>query len=128
LFKKAHNILDSYLDISNIVHKLEEFEKLKIIILNQEQLAMFQLISNDIISLEEKEERQSEIKQLKNLTKNKEKMVKMILEYKNKLGDSNASVLDKKMFSLLDIDFRNTINKLTEKNIKSRTTTKMSVD
>jgi hypothetical protein len=49
----------------------------------------------------------------------------MILEYKKRLGDSNASVQDKKMLALLDFDLRNAINKVSEKNIKGKATSKV---
>jgi hypothetical protein len=54
LYNKSYKNLLDYLDISKIVHRLEEVEKFKYATLNKEQFAMFQFISKDICSIEEK--------------------------------------------------------------------------
>jgi hypothetical protein len=41
LYNEGKSVLNSLLDIGNIINKLEEFEKLKLIILNYDQLALF---------------------------------------------------------------------------------------
>jgi hypothetical protein len=110
LYNKALKILISYLDISNIVHKFEEFEKLKLILFNEEQLAMFQFIAKDFCSLNELIEQKSEITRLKNLTKDKENLVKLILGYKEKMKNSNnMSSIDQKLLALMDSDLKNNI-------------------
>jgi hypothetical protein len=105
LYNKSHDILLDYLDISNIVHRLEEFsEKFKYTMLNREQLAMFQFIAKDICSTEDKGELQNEIGKLKALAQNKTELLKVIVDYKNKLGEhrDEISPIDKKLFSMLD--------------------------
>jgi hypothetical protein len=111
LYNKALKILISYLDISNIVHRFEEFEKLKLILFNEEQLAMFEFISKDFCSLDEIIEQKSEITRLKNLTKDKENLVKLILGYKEKRtkGSENLSSMDLKLLALMDSDLKNNI-------------------
>jgi hypothetical protein len=108
LFDKASDELMNYLDISNIVHKLEEFEKFKLTLLNTEQLAMFQFISKDVCSLEDRAKLDSEITKLKRLSQNKEELVHLVLDYKFKLESvgEHLSVIDKKLFAMLDDDIK----------------------
>jgi hypothetical protein len=104
LYKKSQKILLDCLDISNIVFKLEEFEKLKMILLNKEQLAMFQCISKDICTIDERATLYSDISKLKQFVRNKEEMFKMIADYKRKLEveEENISKVDTKLFGMLD--------------------------
>jgi hypothetical protein len=108
LYKKSQNILLDCLDISNIVFKLEEFEKLKMILLNKEQLAMFQFISKDICTIDERATLYSDISKLKQFVRNKEEMFKMISSYKIQLEGryENITNLDSKLFNMLDEDIK----------------------
>jgi hypothetical protein len=111
LYDKAQEILISYLDISNIVHKFEEFEKLKLVLFNEEQLAMFHFISKDFCSLNDLIQHKSEITRLKNLTKDQENMVKIIMGYKEKLllEKDNLTSVDQKLLALMDSDLKNNL-------------------
>jgi hypothetical protein len=111
LFNKASKTLETYMDISYIVQQIEEYQKLKVVLLDSEQLAMFQLIAKDICSLEEMGKLTSEISHLKGLVNNYEKMVQMLVDYKIKLdsGDRKMTPLDKKLFDLLDDDIKKLI-------------------
>lgn len=51
LYKKCKNVLDRFLDISFIIKKLDEFEKFKTLILNDEQVKVFNYVSKDHCSL-----------------------------------------------------------------------------
>jgi hypothetical protein len=108
LFDKANDGLTNYLDISNIVHRLEEFEKFKLTLLNTEQLAMFQFISKDVCSIEDRVKLDSEISKLKRLSQNKEELINLVLDYKLKLESigEHLSIIDKKLFSMLDDDIK----------------------
>jgi hypothetical protein len=109
LYDKAQDILLNYLDISNIVHRFEEFEKLKLVMLNEEQLAMFHFIAKDFCSLNDLINQKSEVSRLKNLMKDKEHLVRIIVEYKEKLKDGEISYVDKKLFEMLDSDLKNNL-------------------
>jgi hypothetical protein len=112
LYDKAEQELDILLDISYIVHKLEEFDKFKLIMLNNEQLAMFQFISRDICTLEEKVKTQSEISKLKQLSHDKEKLVKLLMSYKENLDKQiDIPIIDKKLYMMLDKSVKKQLNK-----------------
>lgn len=55
LFLKGTKVYDDELDIVHILKKLQEFEKLKIILLNEEQRTLFNLIGKPLIYLEDHE-------------------------------------------------------------------------
>ena len=55
LFLKGSKVYDNELDIVHILKKLQEFEKLKIILLNEEQRILFNLIGKPLIYLEDNE-------------------------------------------------------------------------
>jgi hypothetical protein len=111
LFEKASSTLKDYMDITSIVKQLEEFQKLKVILFNSEQLAMFQFVAKDECSLEDKVELRSEMAKLKAFVSDYEKMVQIILDYKEKLGSRGVPIspLDKKLFELLDEDIKKMI-------------------
>jgi hypothetical protein len=80
--------------------------------LNDEQLAMFQFISKDFCSVNDLVN-QTEIARLRNLQSDKENLVKIIINYKDKLEKSieNISFIDKKLFNMLDNDLKINLNK-----------------
>jgi hypothetical protein len=110
-------MLDSYLDILKIVRLEEEFEKLKFILLSKEQLSMFNFMSKDLYSLEEKEEQNCEVKKLKNLFKDKGGMINFIISYLNGLDATNLTMHDKRLLQLLDSDIKKALG-LTDENLK----------
>jgi hypothetical protein len=77
LYKKSENMLLDCLDKSYIVFKLEEFEKLKMIFFNKEQLTMFQFISKDICTVDERTTLYSNISKLKQFVRNKDEILKI---------------------------------------------------
>jgi hypothetical protein len=111
LFDKASRALEKFLDIANIVHQLEEYQKFKVTMLNCEQLAMFQFISKDICTLEEQVKLSNEIARMKAFVHNKEQLVEMLLDYKGKLDSSGIPIqpLDQKLFELIDNDVKKMI-------------------
>jgi hypothetical protein len=111
LFDKASSTLKDYMDITSIVKQLEEFQKLKVILLNSEQLAMFQFVAKEECSLEDKVELRSKIAKLKAFVSDHERMVQIILDYKEKLDSEGTPIspLDKKLFEVLDDDIKKMI-------------------
>lgn len=101
LYSKSHNDLDELLDISIIIKKLDEFEKLKLILLNHEQIAMFQFLAKQLCTLNAHEKQKSELILYKELIKDEEKLLNLILNYKNQLI-GKPSTIDKKLFGLLN--------------------------
>lgn len=111
LFKLGNEILNDYLDISYISHKLEEFEKIKFILFNEDQLALFHFISNTVLSLNNMTDFSSKMNKYKALIKNKETLVKLVSEYKEKLKSNMLiSEVDGKLVELLDKEVKKIID------------------
>lgn len=93
LYKKIQDHVVELLDISKILKKLEECEKLKFLLLNLEQLAMFKFIPKSRINCKFSEGQDSDIMhnsfsditKLKVLYKDKKKLLKFI----GNISDSN---------------------------------------
>ena len=77
LYDKAKIVLDDYLDIYYIIQKLEELEKLKIVSLTYEQIAVFNNIAKDFCTLDDKQN-ESKFHKFKNLDKDKNKLAEII--------------------------------------------------
>jgi hypothetical protein len=88
LYDQANKVLENCLDISHIIHILEEHDKLKLALLNDQQLALFQFISKDVYFVEEIVKEQSHLRQLKLLLGDKEKLCKLIKEFKIKIENN----------------------------------------
>jgi hypothetical protein len=103
LYYQSLTILDWALDLSRIIEKLEEFEKLKLVILSSEQIALFNFMSKDTISLNMNKTSNLKIRQLKHFGTDKDILLKVILDFQKKIisGDPKISPLDRKLFSLL---------------------------
>jgi hypothetical protein len=110
LYDKAKDILESYLDISNIVNRFEEYEKFKLVMLSDEQFSMFQFIKKDFCSLREKMD-ECEMTKMKSLAKSKEHMIRLISSYIDRLerNPDSITIVDKKLLSLLDNDLKNNL-------------------
>ena len=109
LFKKSEIILDEILDVGNIVHKLEEFDKLKMILLNKEQIALFNFIAKDIVSLNFSKMKANKINEMKEFTKDKENLAKIILEYMERVNldkNSRFGEIDLKLLDMLHDEFK----------------------
>jgi hypothetical protein len=111
LYDQAHSVLEGYMDISHIINKLEEYDKLKLAILNDEQLAMFQFIAKDVYSVEDRLKQQSYLRQLKFAANDKERSKKLIQNFKMKIEkrQKDVSALDKKLYEMLDGDIKSSI-------------------
>ena len=106
LYKKSYQTIEEYFDICNLLNKLEELEKLKIILFDKEQLSLFNFISKELISFDL--EKLNSMSHLKNFNKNKENCVQMILKFLEnyKLNNNITSDVNQKLYDLLDADLR----------------------
>ena len=124
LFYKAQTIFKRELDIINILRRLQDVEKLKIVLLNEKQLSLFDLLAKPMIYLEEhtdtqqnnKEESpglkifdkmESSVTYLKNFPQKKEmekmKNFKYILNsYKQTINSKNLTDVDRRLLKLVD--------------------------
>ncbi len=70
------------MDNSHIFKKLEEFEKLKLVFINDEILAPFNFTSKDFCSLNDDKEREKTFSRFKEFKKNNEKLFESICKLK----------------------------------------------
>jgi hypothetical protein len=109
LYEKSKLALYEYLDISFIIHKLEEFEKLKLLLLSIDQLAVFNFISKDFCSMNNNKLEESTINRYKEFNKDKIKLSETIQKFKKKIliQSEDVTEIDKKLYDLLMDDLKN---------------------
>jgi hypothetical protein len=110
LYNKSQYAISNFFDITYIINKLEEFEKLKLVILDSKQIALFNFISKELISLDESKIKNHYLSSMRGFTKNKENMTNLIIELRQRIrNSSNVNVvgnIDKKLLNLLNDEFR----------------------
>jgi hypothetical protein len=107
LYNKSNIVIEEFLDITFIIHKLEEFEKFKLTAFSKEQLALFNFISKELISLDTEKILSHRMTTMKNFNKDKENMVNIILQFKEKLKNSeDLDPMDRKLFELINEEFK----------------------
>jgi hypothetical protein len=107
LYNKSNIVIEEFLDITFIIQKLEEFEKFKLTAFSREQLALFNFISKELISLDTEKILSHRMTTMKNFNKDKENMVNIILKFKEKLKNpEDLDPIDKKLFELINEEFK----------------------
>jgi hypothetical protein len=108
LYASTEKIITEYLDITKIIHRFEEYEKFKLTMLNETQLAMFQCITKEFVSIEDKLRVQSELSRLKILSQDRDQLLSLIKEYKSQIdmGTSRMNFVDFKLFNMLDEEIK----------------------
>ena len=105
LYKRSSYAIREYIDLTFIILKLDEFEKFKFIMLSNDQLAMFNFIGKDIISINQKNQNTSEIHRMKNYNKNKHVLMShLIMSYQQRKAEESQKKLndvEEKLFSML---------------------------
>jgi len=104
LYQKGSEYLMKYINIFNLVRMLDEVQKLKSILLNNQQLALFNYISKPTICLAD-EESENPIIHLKNSfdNKKKEEFSELIRKYYKEIKMKNSwSLIDMRLFDCLD--------------------------
>jgi hypothetical protein len=108
LYEKSQNTILEFMDISFIIQKLEEFEKMKLVSFNSEQLALFNFLNKELISLNQEKSEGYIMNKLKNFNKNKENLIEIILKFKEKIIKAEKiEEIDKRLFSLILDEFKN---------------------
>lgn len=106
LFLKGEEQILKEMDLLQILKKLQDIEKLKKILLNDDQLYFFNLLSKPLIKLQEPyKEKHRMSDNLKNVLE-KEKLVEI---YKGLKSKANLSEIDKRIIHLLDEDVKSFI-------------------
>ena len=96
------------MDITYIIRKLEELEKLKIVIFNSEQIALFNFISKEFISLNDENVKSHTLTKMMNFLNSQEELANLIINFKNKINSNQVKVknIDKKLYDLISEDLK----------------------
>lgn len=125
LYQKSSEDLLKYINIIELVQKLQQLEKLKMILFNKNQLLLFNYISKPLVS--SKKEVLEEMTSKKKITDmmrflesdNRTEQLNDIINYYNELKmTGNYSEIDKRLFELLDDDLIDTIGGLQKEKKK----------
>ena len=104
LLQKSEPILDELLDIRIFVRKLDELDKLKMVLLSEKQVALFNFISKEMCSLDPEKLKQSEMYNFKRKIRDVNELGKKVIEYIEELGEKGErpkNAIDEKLLNLL---------------------------
>jgi hypothetical protein len=114
VLQKCEEKINQYLDIRFFIQKLDEFDKFKFILLEEEQLAMFHFISKFKCSLGDYNYEEG-VNKLEILTKENEKMFRILEDYHRRMilpGRKSANKLDEKLYSLVNSHIKEILDKM----------------
>ena len=112
--KIARNKIRDQLDIKNILEKLHEIDKIKYLLLNPQQLLLFQLISKPELLTEDEENHGNNHNAeflIANIMKkyeeaSDEKIEKLVLYYNEIKNNAGKDDMDSRLLNLLDEDVK----------------------
>ena len=112
LYRRSNYTIQDYIDLTFIIKKLEEFDKLKYILLTNEQLAMFNFIGKDICSINKNYQNTSAIHIMKSLTRDKYNLLSnIIIKYQQRIKykdqkEGKLNEMEEKLFSMIRPEIR----------------------
>jgi len=109
LYKLGLVKLDETMEIFYVLKKLEEVEKLKNILFNEQQLAIFYLSPLDIITTDKENIKKNELSKLKEFQKDHQKLNKEINKFKMKDKRDYLDLIDKRLINNLHDEIKNLI-------------------
>ena len=92
-------MIDEFFDISFIISKLDEFDKLKMVILNDQQLTLFNFISKETIC--QNNNKLNAFTKYKSSLNNKIVNIENILNFKRSRNTSIKNEIDEKLFKYM---------------------------
>jgi len=103
LYKIGEEKLENMLEIYNLLEKLEEIEKLKVILLNKQQLGLFNFMSSEKISLYSDNLKNSQLNELREFQKNEDKLNIEIEKFRDILNHNEEylDAVDRRLFNHL---------------------------
>lgn len=107
LYNKIKVVLNELLDISSLIKKLDEFKKLKNLILNEDQVILFNFLSKDHINSKTEKIRYTKQQRIEYNNQKKEKMYSAIEKYliiERELVKANP--IDKKLKELIEEEMK----------------------
>ena len=107
MYYKSRGIINNYLEISYLIGKLDELEKLKFVVMNNKQLSLFKFISSDICSMDEKKMKSNPIRRNKLTFADEKKMAYELFQYKKELNENLALIsgMDLRLLELMSDKF-----------------------
>jgi hypothetical protein len=113
LFQMGEEKLEEMFEVFYLMKKFEEVEKLKTIMMNKQQLALFNLSSQEMISPYSENLNNCEFSKLKEFQSNPEKMNDEIDRFKDTLNDDEESLdaVDRRLFNHLPLEIKEIIIK-----------------
>lgn len=110
MFKKSEKIYEKELDFIDIIKKLQEFEKLKKIILNPNQLTLFNFLAKPLLHLNSGINKNSTMNSI-NLNvmekRRNEEIKNAFSHYENLKSSDKLSEIDQRILCLLNDDIKN---------------------
>jgi hypothetical protein len=105
LFDKAKIQISKILNVTQFIFKMDEIEKLKSLVLNPEQNAIFEYISKDKqVKQEDEKEKFSDAKEF---FTNKETLARLITQLRDRLDNKKGQIeLDKRLYDLLSEEMK----------------------
>ena len=115
LFEKGETIFNKEFDIIEILKKIQEIEKLKIILFNSQQLTLFNHLEKPMIYLENDQNKvlnwspSRKMSEIMNATTRLEgdKRKKFLNYYNNLKDNQNLNEIERRLIELLDKDMEN---------------------
>lgn len=104
LFNKAEGVYEKEIDIVNILQRLQEIEKLKLVLLDEKQVALFNLLAKPMLYIERKGTQTGGglyMSEMLSATVKKENLM-AALEYYEKLAEKGGNDVDVRLCKLLD--------------------------
>lgn len=110
LFEKARRRAFEEMDFFMVMRKMQEIDKIKLLLFNQQQLQLFNLISKPMIFVEDhiceeiKNEERFKMAVMMEKSKglNDKREVKQLLEYYKKLNENKQNEIDQRLLVLVD--------------------------
>lgn len=105
LYLKAEEIYDNEIDITYILKKIQEIEKLKLIILNSKQLSLFNLLAKPMIYINKNttlDQGGFTISEIISSTVNEKSLKSAIAYYESQRNNKNLNLIDNNLFKMID--------------------------
>ena len=106
LIQKAEEKFIEEMDIVRLLNKLHEIEKLKLLLLDEDQLVLFEIITKPIFTVDEEINEMSDSKEMTKSQKENKKLDKIIRSYKNLQDQSKQNAINERLFRLIDEKIR----------------------
>ena len=108
LYTKSQKAVRNYLEISYIISKLDELDKLQYAIFSKEQTALFKFVSKNLYSLDEKKMKKNPMNKYRGRLEDEFIMGSTYINYKDSLcsGKKMRSKIDSRLLDLFNEELK----------------------